>query len=519
MKEKNEPLDALINPETKDFWKDPVVDLQGNTHEKDATDASIIQNFALKDAIEYFKEPPNNDLDSSDEPPDAFLDPITMEILVEPVINVKSGKTYEKATIHSWLEAHDTDPMTTVKTKIDDLVPNIALKQALDDYKTQKENKIIINEAVLALNTEPEVRPEQLPSNEISQSLPDTNEEEIIALNIVPEAQSKELSSNEIPKVLLNKNGDLMENPMFDQSTDITADVNLDEINSENLVPDRALKEVIEQLKTSEDKETIGLCPITQTVMVEPVINLASGISYEKEAIYEWIDNRSQTDPITRMPTTKTDLRPNKLLKLALSEIHLASSQENKIDENLNISKPVNEGAQQPKYNAQTPPHASTRSEKFVEANRFNSPILDRNSQRSERQSTSSMNPSRPQLSSMNNSRREKAQEARALYQSKSSPVSLKLRTEDQIKSRPGSTVKNQSSTSLRFKERHSYLIKDHRQPSSLTKLASNGWLFRAALALQKNALLLFILGAIMDMVFDKKNMNKSEPQPPRLKR
>ncbi len=35
MKQKNEQPEALLNPETKEFWKNPVVDEQGNTHEKD----------------------------------------------------------------------------------------------------------------------------------------------------------------------------------------------------------------------------------------------------------------------------------------------------------------------------------------------------------------------------------------------------------------------------------------------------------------------------------------------------
>ena len=55
-------------------------------------------------------------------------------------------------------------------------------------------------------------------------------------------------------------------------------------------------------------------CPITHTLMKEPVID-NQGISYEKDAIEEWLNLGNTISPITNMSLIKSDLRPNINLK------------------------------------------------------------------------------------------------------------------------------------------------------------------------------------------------------------
>ena len=63
----------------------------------------------------------------------AFLCPITLEVMKDPVID-KEGNSYEKSAILEWLQTHDTSPMTRRPLSAEDLSPNRALKDLLDQY-------------------------------------------------------------------------------------------------------------------------------------------------------------------------------------------------------------------------------------------------------------------------------------------------------------------------------------------------------------------------------------------------
>ena len=63
------------------------------------------------------------------------------------------------------------------------------------------------------------------------------------------------------------------------------------------------------------------LCPITLAVMNDPVID-NDGVSYERQAIAEWLNARNSTSPTTGKVLTVNDLRPNRALRDAI-EKHL----------------------------------------------------------------------------------------------------------------------------------------------------------------------------------------------------
>jgi len=63
------------------------------------------------------------------------------------------------------------------------------------------------------------------------------------------------------------------------------------------------------------------LCPITLSVMRDPVID-NEGVSYEKEAIIQWLNAGNMSSPTTGKNLTIGDLRPNRALREAI-EVHL----------------------------------------------------------------------------------------------------------------------------------------------------------------------------------------------------
>jgi STIP1 family protein 1 len=67
------------------------------------------------------------------EVPDYLVDGITFEIMHDPVVT-KNGRSYERATLIEHLKRSATDPLTREPLKITDLRPNIALKEACEEF-------------------------------------------------------------------------------------------------------------------------------------------------------------------------------------------------------------------------------------------------------------------------------------------------------------------------------------------------------------------------------------------------
>ena len=69
-------------------------------------------------------------IDEPSGPPEELVCPLTHELMVDPVILMGSGQTYERAPLERWLATHDTDPMTGAQ-----------LTSSLD--KTLRENVLV----------------------------------------------------------------------------------------------------------------------------------------------------------------------------------------------------------------------------------------------------------------------------------------------------------------------------------------------------------------------------------------
>jgi hypothetical protein len=65
--------------------------------------------------------------------PYAFLCPISQEMMREPVI-IETGQTYERLYIESWLNSHNTCPVTGLELKSKTYIPNYSLRSAIDEW-------------------------------------------------------------------------------------------------------------------------------------------------------------------------------------------------------------------------------------------------------------------------------------------------------------------------------------------------------------------------------------------------
>lgn len=71
------------------------------------------------------------------EVPDYLVDAISFNIMWDPVVT-KNGRSYERSTLMDHLKRSATDPLTREPLTIDDLRPNIALKEVCEEF--MKEN-------------------------------------------------------------------------------------------------------------------------------------------------------------------------------------------------------------------------------------------------------------------------------------------------------------------------------------------------------------------------------------------
>ncbi len=63
--------------------------------------------------------------------------PITLELFDDPVI-AEDGNTYERKAITEWITRHGTSPITKKSLTIDQLTPNLVIKDTVEGFKHQQ---------------------------------------------------------------------------------------------------------------------------------------------------------------------------------------------------------------------------------------------------------------------------------------------------------------------------------------------------------------------------------------------
>jgi len=66
--------------------------------------------------------------------PDAFVCCITCDIMRQPAMVTRTGRTYDRAAIERWISEHRTDPMSRTAISLDDLVPNLAIRALIESF-------------------------------------------------------------------------------------------------------------------------------------------------------------------------------------------------------------------------------------------------------------------------------------------------------------------------------------------------------------------------------------------------
>ena len=73
-----------------------------------------------------------------DDAPDEFLDPLTYNLMENPVILPSSHMNIDRRTIEDYLLSNPSDPFNRNPLTKDELIPNDELKKRIDEYKIQK---------------------------------------------------------------------------------------------------------------------------------------------------------------------------------------------------------------------------------------------------------------------------------------------------------------------------------------------------------------------------------------------
>eukprot|EP01114_Cavostelium_apophysatum_P023812 TRINITY_DN908_c0_g1_i1.p1 TRINITY_DN908_c0_g1~~TRINITY_DN908_c0_g1_i1.p1 ORF type:complete len:832 (+),score=277.31 TRINITY_DN908_c0_g1_i1:122-2497(+) len=73
--------------------------------------------------------------------PESFYCPLTQELMDDPVVDPE-GNSYEREAIEKWLEKDPTSPITRTALTKGDLVPNRALKDAIDEKRKENGDEV-----------------------------------------------------------------------------------------------------------------------------------------------------------------------------------------------------------------------------------------------------------------------------------------------------------------------------------------------------------------------------------------
>lgn len=101
---------------------------------------------ALKNKFKLAKEIDDKAEEDLGEIPDEFLDPLMYTLMEDPVILPMSRQTVDRSTIRSHLLSDPSDPFNRQAMNIDDVVPNVELKERIRVFK--EDRKAIAKKAI-----------------------------------------------------------------------------------------------------------------------------------------------------------------------------------------------------------------------------------------------------------------------------------------------------------------------------------------------------------------------------------
>lgn len=114
-----------------------IADETAYLQKKHQQDVEILKSiFKQVTSSSSSKELPENIMPKK-QVPEYLQDPISFNLFVDPVIT-KSGQTYERSWILEHLRTHNTEPFSRQLLTEKDLVPNLAIKEAAEEFIKQE---------------------------------------------------------------------------------------------------------------------------------------------------------------------------------------------------------------------------------------------------------------------------------------------------------------------------------------------------------------------------------------------
>ncbi len=71
-------------------------------------------------------------------PSESFLCPIRRAVFQDPVIVVQTATTYDRAAIEAWFQRNNTDPMSNLVLTSMRTIPNIALRNSIEEWRARQ---------------------------------------------------------------------------------------------------------------------------------------------------------------------------------------------------------------------------------------------------------------------------------------------------------------------------------------------------------------------------------------------
>ncbi|CAM9670247.1 unnamed protein product, partial [Sphacelaria rigidula] len=77
---------------------------------------------------------PSSDFDEDDDVPEEYICPLTLEIMMDPVV-CEDGHSYERRALEAWLRSNNTSPMSNAHLSTTMVVPNHALRNSIEAFR------------------------------------------------------------------------------------------------------------------------------------------------------------------------------------------------------------------------------------------------------------------------------------------------------------------------------------------------------------------------------------------------
>ena len=73
-----------------------------------------------------------------DEPPNDFVCPISMELIVDPVVLLETGNSYDRESLMAWFDqGHVRDPLTNLPVPRENIAPNDVLRRRIEAWRAR----------------------------------------------------------------------------------------------------------------------------------------------------------------------------------------------------------------------------------------------------------------------------------------------------------------------------------------------------------------------------------------------